>query len=474
MKYDVIIIGSGFGGLACARQLAQAGRSVLVLERQRQPGGCLQSFCRSGLAFDTGFHYVGGLAEGQAMHRLFSQLGLMHLPWHRLDADGFDRVTIGHDTFAFAEGYDHFAHTMTEYFPNQREAISRYVQLLRDMPPAEELGEINAYEYLTGNFTDQLLINVLSGTSLKMELRRESLPLFTFAHGNSSYIQSSWRLRGDGSLIADSFLGDLQQAGGCLICQAEVEELQEHDGKIVAARTTDGEVYEGSTFISDAHPALTLQWVKNSDKLKGLYRRRISSLGNTFGMFIVSLVLKPGRLAYFNHNKFVYRKPNVWNFHEDTEGVGGIMLSCRVPATVQQEQAEQPLQVDIMTPMPWTAVAPWEQTTVGHRGPAYEQFKNHVANQCMELAEQVIPGLSDMVSQRYTSTPLTWRDYTLTPQGSAYGIRKDSRQFMLTMLSPRTPIPNLYLTGQSLMLHGLEGVAKTAIQTCSLILNDKH
>ena len=144
MKYDVVIIGSGFGGLACARQLAQAGRSVLVLERQRQPGGCLQSFSRSGRAFDTGFHYVGGLAEGQAMHRLFSQLWLMHLPWHRLDADGFDRVTIGHDTFAFAEGYDHFAHTMTEYFPNQREAISRYVQLLRDMPPAEELAEDGA------------------------------------------------------------------------------------------------------------------------------------------------------------------------------------------------------------------------------------------------------------------------------------------------------------------------------------------
>ena len=73
----------------------------------------------------------------------------------------------------------------------------------------------------------------------------------------------------------------------------------------------------------------------------------------------------------------------------------------------------------------------------------------------------------DVLSAKYTSTPLTWRDYTLTPGGSAFGIRKDCRQPLLTMLSPRTPIPNLLLTGQNLMLHGLEGVTMTALQTCS-------
>ena len=185
MKYDVIVIGSGFGGLICARQLAQSGRSVLVLERQRQAGGCLQSFQRNGISFDTGFHYVGGLAEGQPMHALFEQLGLMHLPWHRLDPEGFDRVTIGHQTFALAEGYDRFVQTLSEAFPHQQDALRSYARLLQDMPPAEQLGEINAYDYLTQTFSDPLLVNVLAGNALKMELRRESLPLFTFAHGQS-------------------------------------------------------------------------------------------------------------------------------------------------------------------------------------------------------------------------------------------------------------------------------------------------
>ena len=45
---------------------------------------------------------------------------------------------------------------------------------------------------------------MLAGTSLKTELRRESLPLFHFAHGQSSFIQSSWRLKGDGNLIVQA------------------------------------------------------------------------------------------------------------------------------------------------------------------------------------------------------------------------------------------------------------------------------
>ena len=56
MRYDVIIIGSGLGGLECGYILSRAGKRVLVLEKGTQPGGCLQSYRRHGLAFDTGFH----------------------------------------------------------------------------------------------------------------------------------------------------------------------------------------------------------------------------------------------------------------------------------------------------------------------------------------------------------------------------------------------------------------------------------
>jgi phytoene dehydrogenase-like protein len=469
MGYDVVIIGSGLGGLVCGSLLAREGKKVLVLERQAQPGGCMQSYQRGGLSFDTGLHYIGGLAEGQQLHSVFSHLGLMQLPWVRLDADGFDRVTIGHQTFPMAEGYDRFAQTLGEYFPKEKEGLKKYVELMRHLPSMEEIGPVNAYDWLKSLFNDPLLINALSGSAIKMELRRETLPLFTFAHGMSSYIGSSWRLRGGGHLIVNALVDDINRMGGKVVCHAEVNKLVEKEGRIVAARCSKGNVYEGDVFISDVHPQVTFGWLDESKVIKNMFRRRINAMENSTGIFTVSLVLKQGVLPYFNHNKYVYKKPNTWTFYEDVGGVGGVMLSCRVP-----EEGDYARQIDLLTPVSWKLFETWTDTTVGRRGEIYEMLKNHLADECIRLAERVVPGLGGMVEKRYTSTPLTYRDYTLSPCGSAYGVRKDCRNLLMTTLSPRTPIPNLLLTGQSLMLHGVEGVTMTALMTCGELLGKDY
>ena len=478
MKHDVVIIGSGLGALVCGSLLAQAGKSVLLLERQLQPGGCMQSYRRKGLLFDTGLHYVGGLAPGQRLHKVFSRLGLMSLPWVRLDAEGFDRVTIGQHTYCFAEGYQQFADTMAGYFPSERKALLQFVtvlQLLEDAPLESSLVQNyfgqSAYGYLNDTFSDPLLVNVLAGTALKMELRRDSLPLFTFAHGNSSFIGSSWRLKGSGQQLVQALAENIRAAGGNIVCQAEVVELIEKSGQISAARCRNGEVYEGRAFISDVHPAQTFALLKESGVLKKLFRRRISCMENTNGMFTVSLVLKPDTLPYFNHNKFVYRKPNVWTMCDDeAECIGGVMVSARVP----EDGSKHVRQVDLLTPMPWHGCQLWTDTKIGRRGADYVAMKNRLADQCVELAEREIPGLRQLVVERHTSTPLTWRDYTMTPDGSAYGVRKDYRNPMMTILSPRTPIPNLLLTGQNLLLHGVEGVTMTALMTCGELLGKDY
>ena len=248
-----------------------------------------------------------------------------------------------------------------------------------------------------------------------------------------------------------------------------VEELIEKNGQIVAVQCSNGVVYEGQTFISDIHPTQTFELVRQSKLLKGIFRKRIGWLENTFGMFTLSLVLKPNTLRYFNHNKYVYRKSDVWSFYHDSDSVGGVMISARVP-----EKGVFANQIDIMTPMLWSSCEKWADTTVGHRGKPYMTMKAEKAKACVELAETVIPGLGNMVSDSYTSTPLTYHDYTKTPNGSAYGVRRDCRNLVLTMLSPRTPVPNLLLTGQNLMLHGLEGVSMSALQTCGEILGKDY
>lgn len=480
MKYDVIIIGAGLGGLECAHILTSIGKKVLVLEREVQPGGCMQSYKRRGVALDTGLHYLGGLDEGNSLYYSFKNLNLMKLPWQRLDPEGFDRVTIGDKTFRYAQGHENFVETLAQDFPEERVALQRYADLMKQiggtlfdaLKPRDEvdffatsLFSSSAYDYLQENFKSQLLINVLCGSSLKMELNKESLPLYTFAQGNNSFVESSWRLKGDGSMIVDSLVDDIRSMGGEVLCNSGVEELIEKDGQIVAARCENGELYEGDLFISNAHPAVTCDLVKESTKMKKVYRNRIQRLENTYGMYTVSIVLKPGMLKYFNWNQYIYRQANVWEYYKDNEPVSGILISCRYP----EDGSDNARVLDILTPMPWDKVEQWEETTIGHRGDDYKAFKQRKAEECIALAEQFIPGLSKMVEAYYTSTPLSYRDYTLTPNGSAYGVRKDYRNSMMTLLSARTPIPNLLLTGQSLTLHGLLGVTMTSMFTCAEI-----
>lgn len=484
MKYDVIIVGSGLGALECGYMLSRKGKSVLILERQIQAGGCLQSYRRRGVTFDTGMHYCGGLDEGQSLYAPFKYMGLLDLPWQRLDEDGFDHVTIGEKTYRFAQGHEAFYETLVKEFPHQAEQLKTYTNKLKEVGehiydafnPRNEIDfyttslfSVGAHNYLNETLSDETLINVLSGTSIKMELNKETLPLYTFAQPNNSFIQSSWRLKGDGSLIVDKLVEGIKSMGGEVICNCEVEELIEKDGLLVAARCSNGETYEADTFISNAHPAVTSELVKESTKMKKIYKRRMQGLDNSFGMFTVSCQLKPGLLDYINHNHYIYKENNVWDFWKDSSApVSGVLVSCPYV-----ENSESPV-IDIMTPMTWSQVEKWSETTIGRRGDDYIEFKAKKAEECIALAERAIPGIAGKIEHQYTSSPLTYRDYNLTPFGSAYGVRKDFNNPMLTILSPKTPIPNLFLTGQNLTLHGLLGVSMTSLFTIAEILGKEE
>ena len=135
-KYDIVIIGSGLGGLCSAFMLAKEGYSVCVLEKNRQLGGSLQIFSRNKVIFDTGIHYIGGLSEGQNLNRYFKYFGLMDkLKLKQMDMDGYDVITIANDPIEYkhAQGYDNFIRVLSDAFPGEKENLEKYCEKIKEV-----------------------------------------------------------------------------------------------------------------------------------------------------------------------------------------------------------------------------------------------------------------------------------------------------------------------------------------------------
>ena len=457
-----VIIGSGLGGLEVALLLAKRGYQVTVLEKQRHLGGCMQSYRRGNIMLDTGLHYVGGLEKDGTLYSQFQELGLMTLPWKRMDIDAFEEIHTPNGKYFWPQGIDNFIHAMQQYFPDQREGLEKYRILLK-CTDEEWMQQTSAWDYINSIISNPELVDVLSAPAMcKMELRRPTLPLFTFVHGTSAFIESSWRLGGEGNMLVECLVRQIRQYGGKVYANKEVCRLVETDGKVTAAICQDKTCYEADVFISNVHPAVTLRLLDDSQVIKKIFRRRLASQENTVGMFTLQLQVKPESVLYLNRNILVIGQHGVWdNAIEEDYVVKGIMISFPLADVIDGFATC----IDILAPMSWDAVKKWENSQVFNRPDDYKEMKACVARQCIRMATSVIPELEDSIQCMYSSTPLTYRDYNASPQGSAFGYRKDFRNPLMTVISARTPVHNLLLTGQSLMLHGLHGVTMTAEHT---------
>ncbi len=489
-QFDVVIIGSGLGGLACGTILAKEGYKVCILEKNKQIGGTLQTFVRDRVIFDSGVHYVGGLDNGQNLNTLFRYLGIMDkLKLRKLDEDVFDAVIFDDDpkVYRYAQGYENFIRTLTAEFPEEEEAVRKYCDGIRDVCSKfplynlrsgdyfEKVGvlEIDTQTFIESLTTNKKLQNVLAGTSLLYAGVPYKTPLYVHALVINSYIESSWRFVDGGSQIARGLSAEITSRGGVLLKHKEVRKLKEEGGKIVYAETKDGEKFFGYIFISNVHPAQTIDMTE-SDMLKKAFRSRIKSLDNSVSTFYVNVVLKKRTLKYVNHNYYYFADNDAWcvlNYNQENWPRGYAMFFT-ASSRDDDEYAEA---VTLMTYMRYEEVAKWAHTfnTVSNeesRGEDYEAFKRAKAEKLFDLVEKRFPGFRSGIQSYYSATPLSVRDYIGTADGSLYGIVKDYREPLKTFISPRTKIPNLYLTGQNLNLHGVLGVTVSAVLTCSEIL----
>lgn len=493
-KYDAIIIGSGLGGLVSAVIMGMEGMRVLVLEKNKQVGGNLQVFSRNKRIFDTGVHYVGGLEKGQNLHTYFSYLGIMDdLKIRRMSMDAFDTVSFEGDpiTYKFGQGYAQYIEGLVEFFPDERLGIEKFCEAVQNVcasfplyniesvdDPMSYLNRlnVNAKEFIESCTDNVKLQKVLGGTNPLFAGEGDRTPFYVLALVVNSYIESSWKFIDGGAQIAKTLVKQIRKYQGEIIKHADVKKFIFEDRTATGVQTADGRTFYADCFISNAHPAVTIDMIEPG-KFKKAYIKRVKGLDNSAAAFILYIVLKEGSTPILESNIYHYIDDNVWegvNYKNEEWPPSYAMFS-----SISSKSETHSDNIIAMAYMKSSEVEQWAGSfnTVSEgdeRGEEYEAFKTKKAEELLDAIEKKFPDIRERMECYYTSTPLTYRDYINTPDGSMYGISKDAADPLRSFISAKTKVPNLYLTGQNLNMHGVLGVTIGAITTCGEIFGQDY
>lgn len=492
-QYDVVIIGSGLGGLVSSIILAKEGYSVCVLEKNNQYGGNLQTFVRDKTIFDTGIHYIGGLEKGQNLYKYFTYLGIIdNLNLKKLDEDRFDMISFEDDQneYPHAQGYENFVKQLAEFFPDEKENLQKYCQKLQETCDAfplynlkwegkydTEILEQNAKEIIDSSTENEKLKAVLAGSNFLYAGIPDKSPFYVHALSVNSYIQSSWRCINGGSQITKQLLKQLKKYGGEFYKYKEVTRLNVEDNKVVSADLKDGTKVSGSLFISNIEPKTTLKMAGEENFRKAFFNR-IQDLEDVISAFSLYIVFKPESFKYINHNFYHFKNSSdVWTAQDYDENSWPKSYMASMNASKKEEIWAEGM--TFLTYMKYKDVEQWADTfnttaEESDRGESYEDFKNRKAAKFLDEIEIKFPGIRNCIKSIHTSTPLSYRDYIGVHNGNMYGYVKDSNNPMKTMIPVKTKLENLYLTGQSTNMHGVLGVTIGAVNTCSEIVGKEY
>src|SRR5690606_17377834 len=189
-------------------------------------------------------------------------------------------------------------------------------------------------------------------------------------------------------------------------------------------------------------------------------------------------VFKPECFAYENRNFYHFAKSGtIWQAHDYNEE--NWPMAYMASQNVSHKTDKMAEGMTFITYMRFDEVAPWEHTfnttaKKNDRGESYEEFKARKTETFLKFIEQKFPGIRNCIRSIHTSTPLSYRDYIGAHRGNMYGYVKDSAYPMKTMIPAKTRLENLYLTGQSVSMHGVLGVTIGAVLACAEILGKEY
>jgi len=466
---DVIVIGSGIGGLTAAALLQERGISTLVFEKNSYPGGSCSSFKRDGYCFDAGASVFYGFAEdGRSgtlnLHtKIFRKLGI-DLPTVP------DPVQIHYhlpNGFAVPAYYDRraFLGVLAARFPHEAEGIEKFYgeldevfEILSTLPagsledPVHLVSVGGAYPLKTIALALKTFRSM--GRTARKYLHDEELLHFIDIEAYSWAVQDAvstplvnagicladrhygginYPLGGSG-MIAGALTSGIEKFGGRLLFKSEVTEILLDNGEARGIRLADGTEHYARAVISNATVWDTFNRLI-TDRRYRVEEGRFLRAPSWFQLFLgVDGAVIPE--DFYVHHILV----DDWKNYNQPGGT----IYFSAPTILDPSLA--PPGKHIVHAFVTAESDDWSQYTRGSS--EYSDAKEAFAEKVICRTETILPGLSKAVELKVLATPLTHERYLNRSKGS-YGPLLKPGQNILQKPQNTTPVKNLFAAGDS-------------------------
>ncbi|NML93951.1 phytoene desaturase family protein [Novosphingobium olei] len=503
--FDVIVVGSGMGGMGVASALAKNGRKVLLLEQHNVVGGLAQSFERNGYRWSVGMHYIGDVASPHTMTRkIFDYATNDAIEWAHLPSI-FNRMDIGGRQYAIPAGIDAYREALAGWFPDERGAIDRYLELVSEVTrsspayfalkaypegqrPAQLQEAALPFFRLARRITRDVIGQLTSNAELTailcanwgdygIEPSRSSFAMHAmlFKH----YVNGASYPIGGGGAFADAMVPIIESAGGLVLHSATVEQILIEGGRVVGVRLGDGSTVTCKTVISNAGMHATFGRLVDRQVAQsyGLVEKleQVRPTGTVVGIH-VGLEGSAGELGL--------EPANVWS-HPGTDFTANLAAhksdfsapfpfcfvtfgSAKDPTWDEQFPGRSTIELHAFTD--YSHFKRWENTRWMKRGAEYDALKEQIMERLLAELYRLVPQVKGKVRHVETHTPVSYGTFLRRERGEILGIESSPSRYAQEWLGAWTPVPGLFLTGQDVTNDGMIGALFGGIIAASAVL----
>ncbi|MFU8813329.1 MAG: phytoene desaturase, partial [Balneolaceae bacterium] len=310
MSKSIIVIGSGFGGLATASRLLSAGHDVTLFEKRDKPGGRAYVYEVNGFTFDGGPTVI---TAPFMFDDIFSAAGKKRddyitfvpcNPFYRI-YDSKGRAFDYNDDHDFtlqeirkrnpkdAEGYERFIATTKAIFDKGFVELAdkpflKFTDMLKVAPDLIKLQSYKTvYSYVSQFIEDEFLRRCFSFHPLLVGGNPfDTTSIYAMIH----YLEREWGVHyamGGTGAIVDAMVKLINEQGGSIHLNSEIDEIIVEGGKAVGVRLKSGDVHRADAVVSNADVAHTYKYLIDKKHRRKYTDRKIDRTRYSMSLFVI-------------------------------------------------------------------------------------------------------------------------------------------------------------------------------------------